>query len=77
MITKNSFSYYLRESMLNGIIIDMDRDILHTDRRIYLASDLAVSVGGFSSAVKLAILIMLPFLKNSELDSYLISSLYK
>ncbi len=80
MITKNSFSYYSKESMLNGlngILIDMDQNILDTDRTIYSASDLAGSVGGFSSAVKLVILIMLPFLKNSELDSYLISSLYK
>jgi len=77
MVYKQGFSYYLKENMINGILIDVHEDILEIDRRIYSASDLAGSVGGFSSAIKIVIIMLLPLLTNSELESYLISSLYK
>jgi hypothetical protein len=63
--------------MINGILIDVHEDILEIDRKIYSASDLAGSVGGFSSAIKIVIIMLLPLLTNRELESYLISSLYK
>ncbi len=77
MIEKSSLSNYLRESMINGILIDMHDDTLGTDRTIYALSDLAGSVGGFFSFVRVVIIFMLPLIRNAELDSYLISSLYK
>jgi hypothetical protein len=63
--------------MINGILIDVHEDILEIDRKIYSVSDLAGSVGGFSSAIKIVIVMLLPLLTNRELESYLISSLYK
>jgi hypothetical protein len=63
--------------MINGILIDIHDDTLDTDRAIYSLSDLAGSVGGFFSFVRVVIIFMLPLIRNAELDSYLISSLYK
>ncbi len=77
MIEKSFYTNYIWESMINGILIDMHDDTLDTDRAIYALSDLAGSVGGFFSFVRVVIIFMLPFIRNAELDSYLISSLYK
>jgi hypothetical protein len=63
--------------MYNGIMLEMDSDTRTTNRSIYSLSNWAGEVGGFSSAVKFAIIFLLPFLRNAELDSFLISKLYK
>ena len=77
MLKENGFSYYLRKSMLQGILIDVHEDILEIDRQIYSAANLAGEIGGFSSAVKIVIVMLLPFLTNAELESFLINNLYK
>jgi len=77
MILESGFSYYQRKSMLQGILIDVHEDILEIDRKIYSAADLAGEIGGFSSAVKIVFIMLLPFLTNAELESFLINSLYK
>ena len=63
--------------MLQGILIDVHEDILEIDRKIYSAANLAGEIGGFSSAVKIVFIMLLPFLTNAELESFLINSLYK
>ena len=77
MLKENGFSYYLRKSMLQGILIDVHEDILEIDRKIYSAANLAGEIGGFSSAVKIVIVMLLQFLTNAELESFLINNLYK
>jgi hypothetical protein len=77
MILESGFSYYQRKSMLQGILIDVHEDILEIDRKIYSAANLAGEIGGFSSAVKIVFIMLLPFLTNAELESFLINSLYK
>jgi len=77
MILENGFSYYQRKSMLQGILIDVHEDILEIDRKIYSAANLEGEIGGFSSAVKIVFIMLLPFLTNAELESFLINSLYK
>jgi len=51
--------------------------VLTTNRSIYSISDWLGEVGGFASSVQLIIMILLPFLRNAELESYLIGKLYK
>jgi hypothetical protein len=77
MIKESGFSYYLRKNMLQGILLDVHEDILEIDRKIYSAANLAGEIGGFSSAVKIVIVMLLPFLANAELESFLIYNLFK
>ena len=77
MIEKDSFSYYENKNIINGILLDMHDAILTTNRSIYSISDWLGEVGGFASSVQLIIMILLPFLRNAELESYLIGKLFK
>ena len=78
VLPRNSMPYYMFSStMINGIMIEMDGDTRTTNRTIYSLSNWAGEVGGFSSAVKFLIILLLPLVRNAELDSFLISRLYK
>jgi len=69
--------YHAFPNMANGVLIDIDNDILHTKRKIYTLSNWASEVGGFVRMLTLVFAAIHPFLSSELLESYLVRSLFK
>jgi hypothetical protein len=63
--------------MYNGILIDMDSNVLVTDRKIYSITNWAGEVGGFSKTVGVIIAVLFPLFSLSSIESFLTVRLYK
>ena len=63
--------------MLNGILIDMDVDLLVIDRKVYTLTEWAGEVGGFSKTIGVIIAFLFPLISMSSVESFLILHLFK
>lgn len=63
--------------MYNGILIDIDSNMLIIDRKVYTLTDWAGEVGGFSKTVGVIIALLFPLLSMSSIESFLIVKLFK
>ena len=63
--------------MRNGILIDMDSNLLDVKRSIYTLTDWAGEVGGFSKTIGVITAFLFPLLSMSSIESFLIMKLFK
>jgi len=63
--------------MTNGVLIDINNDILHTSRKIYTLSNWASEVGGFIRMLTLFFAVLHPLLSSELLESFLVRRLFK
>lgn len=74
---KPDFKYYFNPRSINGVVIEMDDDVLITKRSIYWMGDLLANVGGFNASVVSLIALFLPFFIPRNVESMLIKHLFK
>ena len=63
--------------MVNGILIDFDKDVLVHKRQIYSLSNWLSEVGGFAKAIQYVLAILFPIVSMADLYDFLITRLYK
>lgn len=74
---QQSFVYYSKEEMHNGILIDLKEDAVNSFRTIYSLVDWTSAVGGFAKAAAFLLLNLFPFLSWRTLDQFLVRRLFK
>ena len=67
-----SFSYSEFDTLLGGILINLDFDRKLIERKVYTTIDLLQEIGGFMTALKLVFTIIFPLLRSWSLEKYLI-----
>lgn len=70
-------TYYFNPNMANGVLIDLDADVLITTRTLYSLSNWASEVGGFLKMVTLIMTALQPMLTFTTLEWFLVTSLFK
>lgn len=77
LVYKSELWYYEYPAMFNGVLIDIDPDIYHTNRNIYTFTDWIEEVGGFVSMVSILFIVLHNLIKFEQLETYLINHLFK
>lgn len=77
LVPRPRFSYYFNANMYNGILIDIDSDVLVVNRSIYSFVNWLQEVGGFSKTVGVFIAFLFPFFSMSSIESFLILNMFK
>jgi len=77
LVYKSELWYYEYPGMFNGVLIDIDPDIYHTNRNIYTLTDWIEEVGGFVSMVSILFIVLHNLIKFEQLETYLINHLFK
>ena len=71
------FRYTFNPKMVNGIMIDLDREIKEHKRRIYSFTNWMSEVGGFAKAIQFMLAVVFPLVTIVDLNAFLITKLFK
>jgi hypothetical protein len=78
LVKEPAFKYYDNPNAINGIMIDINSNTLHTVRSVFSLFDWVSNVGGIMQAIQFIAICIFPFVAPlHDLESYLVSRLYK
>ena len=76
MVSGNSFPYYQIENSRGGLMIEMSSDQTVTTRERYNVGSFLNDFGAWTGAIGFIIALILPYLRITTFESFLMKNLY-